>query len=74
MNSLNNKHDPTYSVGDLVRSVSPLARPDQVGIVVSIERTTGKLSKAVPYSYLVKWADNTTSEWGGSAIELARED
>ena len=73
MSNLDNKH-PTYSVGDLVRSSRNSSRPDQVGIVVSVERTTGKLSKAVPYSYLVKWADNTTSEWGDSAIELARED
>ena len=74
MSNLDNKYHPRYSIGDLVRSVSPLARPDQIGIVVSIEKTTGKLSKAVPYSYLVKWADDTTSEWGDSAIELARED
>lgn len=74
MNNIAGTTSPRYSVGDLVRSVSHRDRRDQVGIVVGIERTTGKLSRAVPYSYLVKWADNTTSEWGGTSIELAREE
>jgi hypothetical protein len=68
------QHSPRYLVGDLVRPISKVDRRDQVGIVVGIERTIGKLSNAVPYSYLVKWADNTTSEWGGSSIELAKEE
>tara|TARA_B100001989_G_C24354661_1_gene371412 strand:+ start:177 stop:338 length:162 start_codon:yes stop_codon:yes gene_type:complete len=46
----------------------------QIGIIVGIDRTVGRLSNAVPYSYLVKWPDNTTSEWGGSSIEIAKEE
>jgi hypothetical protein len=74
MNNSIGYHGPRYLVGDLVRPISKIDRRDQVGIVVSIERTIGKLSNAVPYSYLVKWPDNSTSEWGGSSIELAKED
>lgn len=74
MNSSIGYHGARYLVGDLVRPVSKIDRRDQVGIVVGIERTIGRLSNAVPYSYLVKWADNTTSEWGGASIELAKED
>ena len=73
-----NGRSPRYSIGDLVRPSSGRAwHPtieNKIGVVVSIDRTVGKLSNIVPYSYLVKWADNTTSEWSASAIELAKED
>ena len=68
---------PRYAIGDLVQPVSPRSndkQKGQVGIIVGIDKTVGRLSNAVPYSYLVKWPDNTTSEWGGSSIELAKDE
>ena len=68
---------PRYTIGDLVRPVSPRMtdiQRGQVGIIVGIDKTVGALSNAVPYSYLVKWPDNTTSEWGGTSIELAKDE
>ncbi len=74
--SLSNRN-PRYAIGDLVRPISGRMggnKRGQIGIIVGIDRTVGRLSNAVPYSYLVKWPDNTTSEWGGSSIEIAKEE
>tara|TARA_B100000700_G_scaffold331524_1_gene465162 strand:- start:4602 stop:4811 length:210 start_codon:yes stop_codon:yes gene_type:complete len=65
------KDQPKYLEGDLVRAIKRLDKdvPEGVGIIVKVEKTVGKLSKAVPYSYLVRWPDNTMSEWSSSSIE-----
>ena len=63
--------EPKYLEGDLVRAVS---KPERgVGIVVKVEKTVGKLAKAVPYSYLVRWSDNTMTEWSSSSIEPIKQ-
>ena len=64
-------NEPKYFEGDLVRAIS---KPDRgVGIVVKVEKTIGKLSKVVPYSYLVRWSDNTMTEWSSSSIESIKQ-
>ena len=66
---------PVYSVGDLVkRSNSFDSRgADDVGIVIDILETVGKLSIQIPYSYVVKWSDDSTSEYGATAIQHAEK-
>ena len=62
-----------YSVGDLVRRTGAFTDTDihAVGIVIDVVETTGKLSFQIPYSYVVKWSDDTTSEYGATAIQPA---
>ncbi len=64
---------PVYSVGDLVRRTGGFTNTDlrDVGIVIDVIETIGKLSFQIPYSYVVKWSDDTTSEYGATAIQPA---
>jgi hypothetical protein len=60
-----------YSVGDLVKRTGAFTDTDlqDVGIVIDVVETIGKLSFQIPYSYVVKWSDDTTSEYGVTAIQ-----
>ena len=66
---------PAYSVGDLVKRTGAFTQSDahDVGIVIDIVETVGKLSVQIPYSYVVKWSDDSTSEYGVTAIQLAEK-
>ena len=66
-------YKPIYSVGDLVKRAGGFssARDEDVGIVIDILETVGKLSIQIPYSYVVKWSDDSTSEYGATAIQPA---
>jgi hypothetical protein len=66
---------PVYTVGDLVRRSGSFTVKDSmdVGIVIDILETVGKLSLQIPYSYVVKWQDDSTSEYGATAIQLAEK-
>ncbi len=65
-----------YSVGDLVRRTGAFTDIDlqDVGIVIDVVETIGKLSIQIPYSYVVKWSDDTTSEYGATAIQPAERE
>ena len=66
---------PIYSVGDLVRRSGSFARSSttDVGIIIDVLETVGKLSLQIPYSYVVKWPDDSTSEYGATAIQPAEK-
>jgi len=70
---LDRQAKPVYSVGDLVKRTGHFEDKLKrgVGIVIDILTTTGKLSNQIPYSYVVKWADDTTSTYGATAIQVA---
>ncbi len=65
-----------YSVGDLVKRTGAFTDIDlqDVGIVIDVVETIGKLSFQIPYSYVVKWSDDTTSEYGATAIQSAERE
>jgi hypothetical protein len=65
-----------YSVGDLVRRTGAFTDIDlqDVGIVIDVVETIGKLSFQIPYSYVVKWSDDTTSAYGATAIQSAERE
>jgi hypothetical protein len=71
---LGKDYKPVYSVGDLVKRAGGFSNridKDAVGIVIDILETVGKLSIQIPYSYVVKWPDDSTSEYGATAIKPA---
>ena len=67
------EYKPIYSIGDLVKRAGAFSnsREKDVGIVIDILETVGKLSIQIPYSYVVKWSDDSTSEYGATAIQPA---